>query len=445
VQQNPLRERVRAQLMLTLYRSDRQAEALQVYQEFRHALSEELGLDPSPGLQQLEVALLNRDASLDAPPASGSPVVPPEGQRPQSRRRWLAVGTATLIAIAGAAIVVAVAASTGSGSAPVTAIAAGSVGVISPARDAITAVVPVGSSPSDVAAGAGSVWVANYNANSVSRIDPVTHAVEQTIPVDSTPSAIAVGDGAVWVADNFSGKVSKIDPAANRVVQTIPVGNGPSGIAVGVCAVWVTNSNDGTLCPYTLSPTPAGGWHAPNLRRALSLIAASGTRGTPITIWNQPGFLTDFTSSARYIVSVLDRLGYPTRVKPFSVNDTTYLPRLADSRTSPQAYFFNWTPNYPAASEFLGPQFWSCKSFVPGSTSNSNLSEFCDPRFDATVRSALAAEAGKSPTAAQLWAKADRQFTDQAPTVNLATPSQTDLVSRRVGDYQYNAQLGVAD
>jgi ABC-type oligopeptide transport system substrate-binding subunit len=142
-------------------------------------------------------------------------------------------------------------------------------------------------------------------------------------------------------------------------------------------------------------------------------------------------------------VSLLDRLGYPTRVKPFSVNDTTYLPRLADSRTSPQAYFFTWSPNYPAASEFLGPQFWSCQSFVPSSTSNNNLSGFCDPRFDATVRAALGAEAAKSPTSAQLWARADRRFTDQAPTVDLATPSQTDLVSRRVGNYLYNPQLGV--
>jgi ABC-type oligopeptide transport system substrate-binding subunit len=140
---------------------------------------------------------------------------------------------------------------------------------------------------------------------------------------------------------------------------------------------------------------------------------------------------------------LLDHLGYPTRVKPFSVNDTTYLPRLTDSRTSPQAYFFAWIPNYPAASEFLGPQFWSCHSFVPNSTSNNNLSEFCDPRFDATVQSALTDEAAQSPTAPRLWAKADQQFTDQAPTVSLVTPSQTDLVSTRVGNYEYNPQLGV--
>ncbi len=196
-------------------------------------------------------------------------------------------------------------------------------------------------------------------------------------------------------------------------------------------------------CPYTLKPNHAGIWRAPNLRKALALIAASGTRGTPITIWNQPGFFTDFDATGRYLASLLDRLGYPTRVKTFSVNDMRYLARLANSQTSPQAYFFTWIPNYPAPSEFLGQQFWSCKSFVPRSTANNNLSEFCDPQFDAIVRSALAAEDAKSPTAAQLWSKADRQFTDQAPTVNLANPSQIDLVSHRVGDYQYNPQLGV--
>jgi peptide/nickel transport system substrate-binding protein len=195
-------------------------------------------------------------------------------------------------------------------------------------------------------------------------------------------------------------------------------------------------------CPYTLGPGAGGVWGAPDLRKARALIAASGTSGTPITIWNQPGFFTDFTAAGRYLASVMDRLGYPTRIKSFSVNDTTFLSRLADSRTSPQAYFYFWGPNYPAASEFLGPQFWGCQSFVANSTSNNNLSEFCDPRFDATVRSAFAAEAEKSPTAAPLWAKADRQFTDQAPIVSFVTPSQTDLVSRR-GNYEYNPQLGV--
>jgi ABC-type transport system substrate-binding protein len=80
---------------------------------------------------------------------------------------------------------------------------------------------------------------------------------------------------------------------------------------------------------------------------------------------------------------------------------------------------------------------------VPHSTGNLNGSEFCDPQFDATVRSALAAQAARSPTATQLSAKADRRLTDQAPLVSLVTPSTTYFFSHRVGNYQHNPQLGV--
>lgn len=63
VHADPLRERPRALLMQSLYRSGRQHEALAIYQEFRRLLSDELGLDPSPALRQLEGAILRHEAS----------------------------------------------------------------------------------------------------------------------------------------------------------------------------------------------------------------------------------------------------------------------------------------------------------------------------------------------------------------------------------------------
>ena len=248
VKQNPLRERLRMQLMLALYRCGRQAEALDVYQEYRRGLAEELGLDPSSRLRQLQTAILACDPSLElpldepAPAANAARMSRP--RRAGGYHRRLALGVLAMVGVATAVVVGLV--SQGGGAAPLSVIAADSVGAISAPRGAITVDAPVGSSPWGVAVGQGSVWVTNYNDGTVSRIDPVTHAVVP-IQVESTPTGIAVGADAVWVTNSYSGTVSRIDPADDSVVATIPVGNGPTGVAVGDGSVWVANSSDGTL------------------------------------------------------------------------------------------------------------------------------------------------------------------------------------------------------
>ena len=80
IAQYPLRERLRGQLMLALYRSARQAEALQVYRTARRELASELGLEPGGELRRLERAILQQDPELDPPaetPATGSLLVVP--------------------------------------------------------------------------------------------------------------------------------------------------------------------------------------------------------------------------------------------------------------------------------------------------------------------------------------------------------------------------------
>src|SRR5580765_8017719 len=87
---HPYRERLRGQLMLALYRADRQAEALDAFQSARRVLREELGLEPGPALREVERAILRQDPSLR-----------PTGRRPELRlpeQRTALVGRALDVA-----------------------------------------------------------------------------------------------------------------------------------------------------------------------------------------------------------------------------------------------------------------------------------------------------------------------------------------------------------
>jgi DNA-binding SARP family transcriptional activator len=83
VAEEPLREGPRRQLMLALYRSGRQAEALERYREGRRLLVDELGIEPSPALQELEHAILRQDPALEQA----------RGRRPRRRGAVVALGS----------------------------------------------------------------------------------------------------------------------------------------------------------------------------------------------------------------------------------------------------------------------------------------------------------------------------------------------------------------
>jgi YVTN family beta-propeller protein len=195
-------------------------------------------------------------------------------------------------------------------------------------------------------------------------------------------------------------------------------------------------------CPYTSDPSPAGTWNGPDLARAERLIDASGTRGTPITIWDLE-YDPTLAPADHYLVSLLDRLGYPTRIKDFSAADVSPLAHLSDPRTGPQAILF-WNPlslPFPSASQVLQNDF-TCQPSPPDSTGSANWSEFCDPGLDTQIQRALAAETNNAPDTAALWAQADQTATDQAPEVPLTTNTDVHLVSPRVGNYQYSYATG---
>jgi DNA-binding SARP family transcriptional activator len=88
--EQPLRERLRALVMLALYRAGRQSKALEVYQQGRQLLAQELGLDPGPALKALQRQILEHDPALGPPE-------PAEPMRPRQERKHLTVLVAEFV------------------------------------------------------------------------------------------------------------------------------------------------------------------------------------------------------------------------------------------------------------------------------------------------------------------------------------------------------------
>ena len=252
VAEHPLRERLRSQLMLALYRSGRQVEALQAYRESRGYFVEELGLEPGPQLRAMEQAILRQDDVLrlgeGAVATAGSPSSdePPARDREESREppgrrrprgRLLVAALVGVAAIAAAAAVVPLVL-IGSGGATNSSVRLAALAALR--RDGtIGAQVQLPAAPTRLVAGFGSLWASSSDAHLVAEVDPTRRVVSDRIHVGSGPSGIAVGGGAVWVANTLSGTVSRIDPQTSAVVQTIPLGARPADVAVGDGSVWV--------------------------------------------------------------------------------------------------------------------------------------------------------------------------------------------------------------
>ena len=283
VRDHPTRERLRGQLMLALYRSGRQGEALDSYQDARSALAEELGLEPGRDLQALQRAILTQDPALDSPAPAGVR----ENLR-QGRRGGIivALGAALLLVAAAAAVVAG-----GEDEPDPERVDGNSLAVVDPESNRVVTSIPTGVGPTDVAAGAGYVWVANREDDTATqiaprkkevvsttspgvtigglaadarsvwigdgrrlvRVDPRFRSVVSSVRVAprqvfevATGNPVAIGYGSVWTGRAY-GAVARVDPRSREVVATIPVGNSPSAIATGAGGVWITDDADNTV------------------------------------------------------------------------------------------------------------------------------------------------------------------------------------------------------
>jgi Bacterial transcriptional activator domain len=256
VREHPLRERLQGQLMLALYRAGRQADALEAYQRARRTLMDELGLEPSPRLQKLELRILNQDPGLEA-----FGVVE---QKAVSRRRF----------------------------GPVTAEGPpDSVALIDHEQASVVDYVRVGRRPVAVAVGHGSVWVANADDGTVSRIDPDRREVIRTIGIGAPAIDLAIGQGAVWVANGSDGTVSRIDPNVDAVVATIDL-RGSSELAWNPA--------------YAVDAGGGSNWVAVGPRHVVRIDPATNEVAATIDVHHVPASVA-FGEEALWVVTLAER------------------------------------------------------------------------------------------------------------------------------------------
>jgi YVTN family beta-propeller protein len=288
---NPQLERLTGQLMLALYRSGRQAEALQLYQKSRRRLADELGIEPDESLRHLEQAILRHD-----PEIAGPAVVRRFGSEPGERRLWVRDPRFLAGVVVSAAVACVVAAAVfvwSDHTAPTAAVTGDAVAIIDPRSNRVTGQIPVGATPDALALGAGSLWVANTADADVSRIDLASGRPTRTIAIGGVPLSLAVGRGAVWVvrqpADGppdlisidpsfdvvkpgrrslpgdpgvaatvvagsdaiwvatAEGLLQRLDPAGRSITASIDTGNNATSIAVGAGGVWAADATSNNV------------------------------------------------------------------------------------------------------------------------------------------------------------------------------------------------------
>lgn len=210
VRRHPLHERLRAHLMLALYRSGRQADALAAYQDARRTLLEEVGLEPSPVLRDLERRILEHDPSL------GPETEPPsQTGRRRIRRRWLAAA-ALAAGATGALVGLLGIAGTAATEEP---ISRNALVRVEPETGRVVEQIGLPSGPGAVAIGRESVWVAAPDRGLLWRVNPRTAEIERTFALGLAASDVAVGAGAVWAAGPLSASVARLDPENGSVTR----------------------------------------------------------------------------------------------------------------------------------------------------------------------------------------------------------------------------------
>jgi DNA-binding SARP family transcriptional activator/streptogramin lyase len=231
---HPARERFTEQLMLALYRSGRQTEALGAYRATYRGLRDELGLEPGPRLRELEQAILRHDEALGPLPLRARLV----GASRQRRTIALAtIGASLLVAVVLVAAL--------GGKHPRRLSPRPGLILLDAASGAVRAEVPVGDSQGSTVFGYGRLWTLGENGV-MSEVNPRDGTLVRSIPVGVRVGGVAVGAGGIWVTDQNSPTLLRIDPGTGRINLRARLSNlglrrpePNTGIAIDAGSLWV--------------------------------------------------------------------------------------------------------------------------------------------------------------------------------------------------------------
>jgi DNA-binding SARP family transcriptional activator len=245
----PLRDRLRGQLMLALYRCGRRADALEVYRDGHRRSLDELGLEPSPQLRELQGRILDEGPELAAPPRISRQAV--------ARRSSLALLAAGIVLVGVAvAIFLRDRGRSPPPAAPALDIAANSVVGIDGAGSGLARfALPLSGRPTDIAADGDRLYAVSIDSSALTIVAAGTRRLERTIPLAIRPAALAVSADGVWIADGRRGLLVRLDRGYERVVARATWPRAPRREAVGLSdldptaaavaggAVWVTDGS----------------------------------------------------------------------------------------------------------------------------------------------------------------------------------------------------------
>jgi DNA-binding SARP family transcriptional activator len=257
VRDHPMRERLRAQQMLALYRADRQADALEAYVEARRTLVDDLGIEPSEALQRLQQAILRHDPSLETPEGTAAvnglppntaarphastaepdettsrprhrprrPNLPLPVVRPLPRPRWRTTALLILLILVASGAAATILSTASAHATPP--VLPNSLVQLDPRSGKVVSVARMGRDPGTIGALVATptaIWAANSD-DTISRYDLRTHRVETRgglpyLPNDPVNHVVADAHGTAWWTSELP-TVTRLTPAAGGMSASL--------------------------------------------------------------------------------------------------------------------------------------------------------------------------------------------------------------------------------